>query len=421
MDTERPQITVGADALSSMRSFVQRMGFRSFYVVADANTHRVLGERVEKTIRDSGWDASVIVLTDDEVAADARSIQKVLIGYDATPRLFVAVGSGTITDITRFVSHRTGSRFISLPTAPSVDGFTSTNVPMIVDGIKKSFTAHAPLAIFADTSVLSEAPRAMIAAGFGDMMGKYTSVADWRLGHLLWDQPYDEPIARRALAAADACSAAVAKIGKRAPEGIAALMDALIESGFCMTDFGSSLPASGAEHHFSHCWEMKLLREGRPAILHGAKVGVATVLVAELYERVRATSRGDVFDLLSAAALPDREAEVGRIVAAFGAMAPEMVRAQARFLDLSPEAYDALKRRIVDCWPAIQDIAADVPSPSRIAELIARAGGPTTAGQLGLSSEELSLAKSSAHYLRGFFTVSKLMRMLSPETTPSPA
>ncbi len=396
-----------------MRGFAQRMGFRSFYLVADANTRRVLGERVEKMIRDSGWDVSAVVLTDDEVAADARSIQKVLIGYDATQRIFVAVGSGTITDITRFVSHRTGNKFISLPTAPSVDGFTSTNVPMIVDGVKKSFTTHGPLGIFADTSVLSAAPRAMIAAGFGDMMGKYTSVADWRLGHLLWDQPYDEHIARRALAAADACAAAVAAIGKQSPEGIAALMDALIESGFCMTDFGSSLPASGAEHHYSHCWEMKLMRDGRPPILHGAKVGVATVLVAELYDRVRRTSRGDAFDLLSTAGLPDRPGEVRRIEAAFGTMAPEMVSAQARFLDMSPEAYETLKQRIVDCWPAIQGIAADVPSPARLADLIAQTGGPTTPEGLGLSGADLALATGSAHYLRGFFTVSKLMRMLS--------
>ena len=83
-------------------------------------------------------------------------------------------------------------------------------------------------------------------------------------------------------------------------------MEGLIESGYCMLDFGSSRNASGTEHHYSHYWEMQLLQEGRPPILHGAKVGVATILVAQMYDQIKRLSREQVADLLEDSELPPR-------------------------------------------------------------------------------------------------------------------
>ena len=411
---KKPEVVVGRDALSRLYDFCGSRGLSKFFLVADTNTWKVLGEEVGKELGARGWEVASVVLDDPEVIVDARTILKVLLAYTPGHCTLLATGSGTVTDITRFVSHRTGNSFISLPTAPSVDGYTSTNVPMIVDGIKKSCTAHGPSAIFADTATLCSAPRPMIAAGFGDMLGKYTSVADWRLGHLLWGQPYDESIACRALEAVKGCAGAAAAIGSAAPNGIGRLMEGLIESGFCMTDFGTSLPASGTEHHYSHCWEMKLLREGRPSILHGAKVGVATVLVAGLYDRLRRLARGDAYDLLEASARPSREQEVRKIREAFGPMADEIVKAQSAFLNAGSEAFDQLKGRIVECWPDIQAIAAQVPTAEEMTGLLEKAGGPVSVEALGLSREDLEMATSSAHYLRGHFTVRRLMELLYP-------
>lgn len=414
MDRKRPEVIVGREALSSLYRFCESNGLSKFFLLADGNTYSVLGEAVEKELRGRASEVTSVVLQDQEVMADARTILRILLAYDPILCTFLAIGSGTITDITRFVSHRTGNPFISLPTAPSVDGYTSTNVPLIVDGIKKSVTTHAPVAIFADIATLSSAPRRMIAAGFGDMLGKYTSVADWRLGHLLWDQPYDESIARRALAAVKSCTDSVLAIGSATPDGIVRLMGALIESGFCMTDFGSSLLASGTEHHYSHCWEMKLLREGKPPILHGAKVGVATILVAELYDQLRQLSRGDVLDLLKASGPPVREEEVRKIRAAFGPMADDIVSAQSAYIDLGGEAFERLKQKIIQNWSDIQAIAAVVPPAERIRELLTLAGGPISPEGLGLTGEDLALATSSAHYLRRHFTVRRLMEILYP-------
>jgi glycerol-1-phosphate dehydrogenase [NAD(P)+] len=413
MSQERPlAVTVDTHAIEHLVNFCHAQGRTKLFLVADPNTYAAQGEAVAAALRAAGFDVKQIILRSKEVIADGEHVFTVLRALDQEERTFVAVGSGTITDITRFVSHRTRSQFISAPTAPSVDGFTSIGAPMIIEGVKRTVYCHAPIAIFADINTLCAAPQAMIAAGFGDMLGKYTSIADWRLGRLLWHEPYDEAIAQRTLAAVQQCADNAEGIGKAEPHAVQALFDALVESGYCMLDFGESRPASGAEHHYSHFWEMKLLREGRPAVLHGAKVGVATVLVAGLYDRVRSLSRAEVADLLEAASLPARAEEMKIIQAAYPDEAPEVSRDQARFLDLTEADFGALKQRILDNWDAIQAIAAQVPPAEHVAQLLTTGGGPSRVDQIGISAAERDMAIADAHYLRDRFTVRKLARVL---------
>ncbi len=408
----RPRVVIGRGVTSDLVRFCAETDRRRLLIVADANTWPVLGRAVESSLRRAGLEARSVVFTGREVVADAHHIVEVLLASDRSGETFISVGSGTITDITRFVSHRCGGAFVAMPTAPSVDGFTSAGSPLIVRGIKTTAPAHPPAAIFADLAVLSSAPRLMIASGFGDMLGKHTSVADWRLGRLLWNMPYDEAIAARCLAAVRGCEEATRDIASGSERGVRRLLEALLESGFCMLDFGGSLPASGAEHHYSHLWEMKLLREGRPAILHGAKVGVAAVSIAGLYEQVRQLPRARLAELLSASRLPSSQEETVRIRDAYGPMAPEVVKAQAGFIGMSAEAFEGLKQEILDHWAEIRSIAEEVPPPGKLAGLLRSVGGPASVAELGLSDSDLELAASSALYLRNHFTVSRLARII---------
>jgi len=312
------------------------------------------------------------------------------------------------------VSHRAGRPFISVPTAPSVDGFPSPGSPLIVRGIKMTAGARPPAAIFADLAVLCRAPRAMLAAGFGDMLGKITSVADWKLASLLWGLPFDGKIAARCMDAVRGCVDAADQIAAAGPRGVQRLLEALLESGFCMLDFGGSLPASGAEHHISHFWEMKLLTEGKPAILHGAKVGVATVLVAGMYERLRRVSRAEAVSLLEKAPRPSADDELRLIRQAYGPAADQVARAQTPFLEMTDQAWEVLTQRITDCWESVLEIAREVPRPHALARLLEKVGGPSTAGELGLPDSWRSQAISAAHYLRNHFTIVKLSRILFP-------
>jgi glycerol-1-phosphate dehydrogenase [NAD(P)+] len=409
---QRPLVVIGTDAIPRLQQYCRETGRRRLLLVADSHTYPAAGETAERALRGIGADVKTIVFTGAEVVADASHVLRVLLAAGGADLTFLAVGSGTITDIVRFVSHRTGCSFIAIPTAPSVDGYTSIGAPLIVDGVKTTADAHAPLAIFADLATLTAAPQQMIAAGFGDMLGKHTSVADWRLARLLWDLPFDESIAQRSLRAVRGCEERAGEIAAASADGVRSLMEALIESGYCMLDFGSSLPASGSEHHFSHFWEMKLLREGRPAILHGAKVGVATILVAGLYERILHLSRDQAAALLKVSRLPGREEEMQRIRSAYGSLAPDVIATQAPFLDMSEHDYARLKQKIQDHWGDIQEIARQVPGPSRIAALLRAVGGPANVAALGLAEDEQVLAETMSHYLRPHFTVPKLIRVL---------
>jgi glycerol-1-phosphate dehydrogenase [NAD(P)+] len=189
-------------------------------------------------------------------------------------------------------------------------------------------------------------------------------------------------------------------------------MDALIESGLCMLDFGASRPASGAEHHASHYWEMKRLKEGRETQLHGAQVGYALTLVAQQYARLRAIDRTSMLDRLEAAALPARDSEVEAIRAGYGDMVDSLVREHLAFLNLTEQEFDQLKHRIVEKWDAIQEIAQRVPPPETIIAALDQAGTPTTWQALGLDADEVQPGFEYGHYLRNRFTVLKLSRIL---------
>ena len=398
--------------VTQLERYCEERSIHRFWLVADENTYAALGRAVETALAARGWAVKSIVLEGPEVIADEHAITQVLLQIDGEPRHFLAVGSGTVTDITRFVSHRTRSPFIAMPTAPSVDGYTSTGAPLVIGRYKWTFQAHPPLAVFADLPTLCAAPRLMIAAGFGDMLGKFTALADWRLDHLLWDGPYDAAVAQRTRAALQHCVDHAAEIGQASAAGIRALMEGLIESGLCMTTAGHSRPASGAEHLLAHYWEMLLLREGRPAILHGAKVGVGAVLIAGYYAQLRKFTPAEALARLQATPWPDPEAEMERLRMEYGELARAIIDEQRRFLALTASSRDRLIEKIVGHWPEIQAIAATVPAPDTLRAWLAQVGGPADPADLGLSDDEGGAALAFAHYLRDRFTVYKLSRML---------
>ncbi|MEO1442070.1 MAG: iron-containing alcohol dehydrogenase, partial [Chloroflexota bacterium] len=171
-------IYIGENATDHLLNYLNEHGLKQLTLVADDNTYAALGEQVDKALRAQDFDVTTIVLTGEEVIAGDPYLVQVLAKAPVADHTFIAVGGGTITDITRFISHRTKNNFISMPTATSVDGFTSIGAPLVLDGVKQTLISQPPLAVFADLPTLQNAPQRLIASGFGDMVGKYTSLAD---------------------------------------------------------------------------------------------------------------------------------------------------------------------------------------------------------------------------------------------------
>jgi glycerol-1-phosphate dehydrogenase [NAD(P)+] len=198
----------------------------------------------------------------------------------------VAVGSGTINDLVKLASHRLGRAYLCVATAASMDGYTAYGASITHQGNKQTFECPAPRAVVADVDVLAAAPAAMTASGYADLLAKLTAGADWILADALGVEPIDrfawdtvQGNLRDAVGDPAGCA-------RGDHDAVAKLTEGLMMGGFAMQAAVSSRPASGAEHQFSHLWDMQHHTHNGKAPSHGFKVGVATIAVARFYEEL---------------------------------------------------------------------------------------------------------------------------------------
>jgi glycerol-1-phosphate dehydrogenase [NAD(P)+] len=354
-------ILIEAGALTKLPAYLEQREAERVQVVVDTYTYEAAGKLIEDILEKSKVQVKVNTTfiqpnaIGDVIADEASIVQLLLHIQQFKPQIVIAVGGGTLHDIVRYAAYTTSLPFLSVPTAPSVDGFTSKGAPIIVRGYKKTIISIGPDAIFADLDVLTRSPKSMVAAGFGDILGKYTSLFDWKFGALTNHEPYleeSEMITQKALFK---CVDQASLIAKRDEEGIATLISALIESGIAMLVFGKSHPASGSEHHLSHFWEMEYIAQGRKQLLHGAKVGVACIQISKLYH--------------------------GLVKEQFGIQAN-------------------VRESVSSHWAQIVKWIDRIPGESELKELLFMVEGPVTIEQLGVSEDLLGRSLQGAHHIR---------------------
>ena len=278
-------IRVGSGVIQELPGILRDLGASHIFLVADNYTFEAAGRQVEQLLDQAGLAYHKRVFqTETPLVPNEYALGSVLAAMTSQDDMLLAVGSGTLNDVTKYVSARTGVPYVIAATAPSMDGYASTVAPTILDGFKTTLPAVYPAAIVADVDILKDAPMPMLTAGFGDIIGKFTSLADWRLSHQLNGEYYCPEVAGVIEAAVETCAANAKALAQREPQAIQAVTEALILSGLAMGMVGVSRPASGAEHQMAHYWEMDALRRGEEHPLHGNAVGVGTVLAASLYE-----------------------------------------------------------------------------------------------------------------------------------------
>jgi glycerol-1-phosphate dehydrogenase [NAD(P)+] len=357
------EVVIGQDGITQLHRFLREKGYDHVLLVCDDHTLSMVNLITCEELKSCRFTKSFLMPDDQgDVLADEKALVRVLIDTSSDVDVMIAVGSGTIHDVTRFASYKMGLPFISFPTAPSVDGFNSMGAPIVVNKKKITFQTHAPIALFADLTILCEAPQEMVAAGFGDMLGKYTSLVDWAFGHTSANEPFCPTVAKMTREALSACVANSDLIKDKDKEGIRVLMTALIQSGMAMAMFGQSHPASGAEHHLSHFWEMTFIEEERKQLLHGAKVGVAAGIIADLYHN-------DVTHLLKQ----------------------------------DPNSDDALVKGLIDM----------IPSGEKLRRLIYQVGGKATPNELGIADHLLQESLQKAHHIRDRATLLRYRNSLT--------
>lgn len=244
------------------------------FLIADENTNKVCGKTIEEKLKRENINYDLLILPKN-AHADEKHICKVLLHTDDNP-ILISIGSGSLTDIVRFVAYKLKLRFISVPTAPSMDGYASSVAALTIDNLKTTVNAKNPEMIFSNLNIIKNSPDILKKAGFGDLIGKFTALTDWKLANLLVDETFNEDVAEEMYRA---CEITLKNIEKEDFDKL--LLESLVKSGELMTIVGNSRPASGSEHHIAHYLEFLGYN-----LYHGIKVGLATIYVIRLYEKL---------------------------------------------------------------------------------------------------------------------------------------
>ena len=280
-------IYIGKDLLPRIPEYIRKRGLGTNCVlVADDNTYRVAGERVEKALIEAGFTVvNCVIHREGDMLPDDLSCGEVLLSITRETEFLIAVGSGTVTDTTRINAERTGLPFVSVGTAPSMDGYASAVAPLLHRGLKIQRPAVCPEIIVCDLDVLATAPLSMIASGVGDVLGKYIAKADWQLGEIINGEACCPVCVEMVTNAVNALVDNVDEIAAKTEKGMRILIEALLLAGVTIMIIDNTRAVASIEHNIAQYWEMILVQQGKEPPMHGASVGVSTLLVWPMFER----------------------------------------------------------------------------------------------------------------------------------------
>jgi glycerol-1-phosphate dehydrogenase [NAD(P)+] len=410
--TDTKDVVIGAGALASVPEVFRRTfgPAARAVVIADGNTWPVAGERVQAGLEAAGLPTAAPYRfpPDTFVYAEYTNIERLrddLRDVDATP---VAVGSGSLNDIVKRASYELQRPYMNVATAASMDGYTAFGAAITKEGYKQTMTCPAPRAVVADLDVLRTAPPDMTASGYGDLLGKITAGADWIVADELGVEPVNRSVWDLVQGPLRSSVARPAELAAGDSDAMDNLIEGLIMSGLAMQAASSSRPASGAEHQFSHLWEMEGHgHDWTPPLSHGFKVGVGSVAIAALYERILERDLSQLDVEAATAAWPDREEVERRVRAAHttpGLDEAAVAETLAKYIDADElgKRLEVLKAR----WPELRKRLEDQLMPAkRLREMLVAAGCPTGPDDIRLDRQAFMATYHRAQMIRRRYTV----------------
>jgi len=269
------EIHTGAGVIEEIGSICKDLMFKgNVLVVSGPNTLKIAGERAIESLQNEEFNVETFTIDNASEAA-------VLEIQDASKNVSVVlgIGGGRVIDVAKLASTRNGIQFISVPTAASHDGIASPRASIRDENGSVSLEAQSPIGVIADTEIISKAPFRLLAAGCGDIVSNYTAVLDWKLAYRLLNEYFSDSASALSLMTAKMTLESADAIKEGHIESASLVVKALISSGMAISIAGTSRPASGSEHKFSHALDIVA---PKPA-LHGEQCGIGTIMMMYLH------------------------------------------------------------------------------------------------------------------------------------------
>lgn len=406
---ETKALTIGNGVLSQLpQLFKEQFPGKAAIIVADTNTYRVAGREVGRLLQEAGIKQEKnYIFTNENLHAAYEFVEELVNVLKSNNAIPIAVGSGTINDLTKLASYETNRRYICVATAASMDGYTAFGASITHEGAKQTFNCPAPQACLADVTIIANAPPEMTASGYADLFAKITAGADWILSDALGVEKIDRQswnIVQGGLhdALADP---------KGVKEGdlfaIEKLIEGLMLGGFAMQAHKTSRPASGAEHQFSHLWNMEHHTNHGASVSHGFQVAIGTMAITALYELFLDT--------------PIQELDIEACCQAWPTLEELEEDARERFRDtdfpeigvvetkakyISKEELSGQLQILKENWSEIRaKLKAQLLPYAEVKQRLLLVGAPVNPEDIGVSRDYLKQTFVRAQYIRRRFTI----------------
>lgn len=402
-------IKVGEGVITQLPTVIKSYEGTNVFIIEDTHTFEVAGKKVEELLKDK-FKVSKYIFNEEHLHPSEITLGRLLLEIPVDTSLIIAVGSGTINDISRFLGYKLRIPYIIVGTAPSMDGYASVVSPLICDGVKITYDGVYPLAIVCDIDIMKDAPILMLQAGLGDILGKYTALADWHIANVLNGEYFCTEVEKLVLSSLKKCEEAADGVTSRDAKTVENITEALILSGIAIGMVGASRPASGGEHYLSHCYEMMFMNSGENTKwLHGNTVGVGVGVVAYAFKFVKdldiseIRKKGDYLKL-------DKNKWRQNITDVFTKSATNIIEFKQGSINFNEEERKASMDKIFMDWPHIKKICdVNVPEPKEIIKTLKKAGAVWNPRDLGLSKELFKKSLIAAKDMRNRYGILQLL------------
>lgn len=402
-------VKVGAGAIYSITDALSALSAKKPFIISDLNTFEVAGKLCCDILDSKNIPYVSYTIPMSAPKPNEESVGSVAMHFDLSCDALIGVGSGVINDISKIIAAISGKPYIIIATAPSVDGYASATSSMDRDGLKISINSKCADFIIGDTDILKNAPMKMLLAGLGDILAKYTSICEWRIGNLVTGEYYCERVAELIRYSVKRCVENADSLLKRDKTAVKEVFEALVISGVAMNISGVSRPASGVEHYFSHLWDMRSLEFNAPCELHGLQCASGFLIAERIYERLKTITPNQV-KALEYKKNFDVEKHNASLKNFLGNGADTMIALAERENRYDTELHRQRLEKIINNWDKIIDIInAELLPLKEAEELFAKLGLPFVPTELSFSREELITAFKTTKDIRNKYILSSLL------------